>query len=213
MQMPDMDGVMLSSILKKQYKNIPIILLSSIGNESQKNYPGLFSSVLTKPVKPSHLEKTILAQFQSRSAIAEPAVVPQNILSRELALEKPLSILVAEDNLINQKMILKVLEKLGYTAALANNGKEAIQMLDRQFYDLIFMDVQMPEMDGLECTRYIRKNYSRQPTIIAMTANAMVEDREVCLKAGMNNYIAKPVKLETLIAMIRETNFTITVPV
>jgi len=173
----------------------------------------LFSSVLTKPVKPSHLEKTIRSQFQARPAKADPAPAAQHILDKGLALEKPLDILVAEDNLINQKMILKVLEKLGYNAALANNGVEAIRMLDKQYYDLIFMDVQMPEMDGLECTRYIRKHYAKQPVIIAMTANAMVEDREVCLKAGMNNYIAKPVKMELLVSMIKETNFNTVVNV
>jgi len=109
---------------------------------------------------------------------------------------------VAEDNLINQKMILKVLEKLGYSADLANHGKEVIQMLNRQSYDVILMDVQMPEMDGLECTRYIRTHHKAQPTIIAMTANAMVEDREECIRAGMNNYLPKPVKMEALIAML-----------
>jgi len=117
--------------------------------------------------------------------------------------------LVAEDNLINQKMILKVLEKLGYNAALATTGREVIQMLDTEYFDLVLMDVQMPEMDGLEATRYIRENYKRQPVIIAMTANAMVEDREECIRAGMNDYIAKPVKIETLITMLRETDFPV----
>jgi CheY-like chemotaxis protein len=124
-----------------------------------------------------------------------------------------LDILVAEDNTINQKMILKVLEKLGYNAVVANNGREAIQMLDGQFYDLILMDVQMPEMDGLECTRYIRDNYERQPVIIAMTANAMVEDKEECLKAGMNNYIAKPVKIDLLVEMLQQTEFPVKISV
>jgi CheY-like chemotaxis protein len=110
-------------------------------------------------------------------------------------------------------MILKVLEKLGYAASLANNGREVIQMLDKQFYDLVLMDVQMPEMDGLECTRYIRDNYDRQPVIIAMTANAMVEDKEECLKAGMNNYIPKPVKIETLVTMLQETVFPVKITV
>jgi CheY-like chemotaxis protein len=80
-------------------------------------------------------------------------------------------------------------------------------MLDNKYYDLILMDVQMPEMDGLEATRYIREHVNKQPVIIAMTANAMVEDREICLKAGMDNYISKPVKIETLITMLRETEF------
>jgi signal transduction histidine kinase/ligand-binding sensor domain-containing protein/DNA-binding response OmpR family regulator len=213
MQMPDMDGVMLSLLIKKERKDMPIILLSSIGDESLKNFPGLFGAVLTKPVKPLHLEKMILAQFSAKPHESDPEKRKQPILSPNFALDKPLNILVAEDNLINQKMILKVLEKLGYHADLANNGKEVIQMLNKQFYDLVLMDVQMPELDGLECTRYIRANYRQQPTIIAMTANAMVEDREECLRAGMNNYLAKPLKIDALLAMLSEINFQVPVSV
>jgi len=85
-------------------------------------------------------------------------------------------------------------------------------MLNEQYYDIILMDVQMPEMDGLEATRYIRKNFTHQPTIVAMTANAMVEDREECFNAGMDNYISKPVKLEALIAMFKETDYSANSP-
>jgi len=213
MQMPDMDGVMLSLLIKKERQDIPIILLSSIGDESLRNFPGLFGAVLTKPVKPLHLEKMILAQFSTKQHESEPEKRKQHVLNANFALDKPLNILVAEDNLINQKMILKVLEKLGYHADLANNGKEVIQMLNRQFYDLVLMDVQMPELDGLECTRYIRANYKRQPVIIAMTANAMVEDREECLRAGMNNYLAKPLKIDALLTMLSEISFRVPVSV
>jgi CheY-like chemotaxis protein len=184
-----------------------------MGGESQQNHPGLFAAVLTKPVKPLHLEKVILSQFQYADHNGKEQQESYQKLSKEFAFSKPLNILVAEDNLINQKMILKVLEKLGYAASLANNGREVIQMLDKQFYDLVLMDVQMPEMDGLECTRYIRDNYDRQPVIIAMTANAMVEDKEECLKAGMNNYIPKPVKIETLVTMLQETEFPVKITV
>jgi signal transduction histidine kinase/ligand-binding sensor domain-containing protein/DNA-binding response OmpR family regulator len=208
MQMPDMDGIMLSSLIKKQRKDLPIILLSSIGDDSLKKFPELFVSVLTKPVKPLHLEKIILTQFQSGVARPEPKKSAQSLLNADFALKKPLNILVAEDNLINQKMILKVLEKLGYNADLANHGKEVIQKLDSHFYDLIFMDVQMPEMDGLECTRYIRRSYEKQPVIVAMTANAMIEDREECIRAGMNDYLPKPVKIEALLAMLQQINLS-----
>jgi signal transduction histidine kinase/CheY-like chemotaxis protein/ligand-binding sensor domain-containing protein len=207
MQMPEMDGVMLSSLIKRQRKDMPIILLSSVGDESLKNFPGLFGAVLNKPVKPLHLEEMILAQFSAKPRLAEKEKHRESLLNPNFALDKPLNILVAEDNLINQKMIMKVLEKLGYQADLANNGKEVIQMLNQQFYDLVLMDVQMPEMDGLDCTRYIRKNYTRQPVIIAMTANAMVEDREECLRAGMNNYLPKPLKIDALLTMLSEINF------
>jgi len=211
MQMPDMDGIMLSKAIRDKFKTLPIILLSSMGDDAQKHHPELFTAVLTKPVKPLHLERIIIAQFQPSGATQQQVTGAQNSLNTEFAALKPLNILVAEDNAINQKMILKVLEKLGYQAALAVNGVEVIKMLDEQDYDLILMDVQMPEMDGLEATRLIRKQHKRQPVIIAMTANAMVEDREICLKAGMNDYISKPVKIDTLITMLRETDFKIPV--
>ncbi len=212
MQMPDMDGLMLSSLIKKRNGHIPIILLSSVGDESQKKYPGLFTAVLTKPVKPLHLEKIILAQFHHHTSQPEQDRKSMNKLSKDFAVSNPINILVAEDNLINQKMILKVLEKLGYDAALATTGREVIEKLDEKYFDLVLMDVQMPEMDGLEATRYIREHNKRQPVIIAMTANAMIEDREACIKSGMNDYIAKPVKIETLMTMLRETDFPVHTP-
>jgi signal transduction histidine kinase/CheY-like chemotaxis protein/ligand-binding sensor domain-containing protein len=210
MQMPGINGIMLSTAIRAKDKSIPIILLSSIGDESLKKYPALFTAVLTKPVKPLHLEKVIMAQFKPASGIENVTNKPQQTLSKDFAVLKPLKILVAEDNLINQKMILKVLEKLGYQAALAATGAEVIQMLDTTYFDLILMDVQMPEMDGLEATRYIRAHYKRQPVIIAMTANAMVEDREICINAGMDDYISKPVKIDALITMLRDTKFPVT---
>jgi len=213
MQMPGMDGVEFTTLLKQRRPLLPVILLSSMGDESRKKHPGLFVAVLNKPIKPSHLEKVILNQFHFDPEKGQEQQASHQKLNKDFALSKPLDILVAEDNIINQKMILKVLEKLGYNAVVANNGREAIQMLDQQFYDLILMDVQMPEMDGLECTRYIRENNERQPVIIAMTANAMVEDKEECLKAGMNNYIAKPVKIDLLVEMLQQTEFPIKVSV
>jgi len=207
MQMPGMDGVDFATLLKQRRPQLPVILLSSMGDESRKKHPGLFVAVLNKPVKPSHLEKVILNQFQLETERGHEKPESHQKLSKDFASLKPLDILVAEDNTINQKMILKVLEKMGYNAMVANNGREAIHMLDQQFYDLILMDVQMPEMDGLECTRYIRENCERQPVIIAMTANAMVEDKEECLKSGMNNYIAKPVKIDLLVDMLQQTEF------
>lgn len=204
MQMPEMDGVQLSTLIKQKHKALPIILLSSIGDESRKKHPELFSAVLTKPVKQQHLIKVIVNEFQFHVQQFEAHPKPENLLNAGFSAAFPLNIVVAEDNLINQKMILKVLEKLGYKAALAENGVKVIKMLEKQFYDVILMDVQMPEMDGLEATRYIRQQYARQPVIIAMTANAMVEDREACMAAGMDNYISKPVKLETLITMLSE---------
>jgi CheY-like chemotaxis protein len=120
-----------------------------------------------------------------------------------------LRILVVEDNLVNQRLAQTLLQKKGHQVTVAGNGRIAIEKLQECDWqvDVVLMDVQMPEMDGLECTRYIRDNYNRQPVIIAMTANAMIEDREECIKAGMNNYIPKPVKIEILNVMLQETEF------
>jgi len=204
MQMPVMDGAELSTIIKETHKQLPIILLSSIGDETKKKYPELFEAILTKPVKQQHLERVILKALLHQSQQAEQENRPANLLNQDFSETYPLKIMVAEDNLINQKMILKVLDKLGYKPTLAINGREAVEMLNEQPYDLILMDVQMPEMDGLEATRYIRKNCAAQPVIVAMTANAMLEDREECLKAGMDDYISKPLKIEALMAVLQE---------
>jgi CheY-like chemotaxis protein/HPt (histidine-containing phosphotransfer) domain-containing protein len=121
-----------------------------------------------------------------------------------MAERRPLRILLAEDNAINQKVALRTLERLGYRADLAGNGLEAIAALDRQSYYVVLMDMQMPEMDGLTSTRHLRAHLpaERQPWIIAMTANAMQGDRELCLSAGMNDYVSKPVRSEDLVAAL-----------
>jgi CheY-like chemotaxis protein len=119
----------------------------------------------------------------------------------EMAKHHPLRILLAEDILVNQKLALRLLEQMGYRADVASNGIEAVQSVDRQPYDVVLMDVQMPEMDGLEATRQICARWPRgqRPTIIAMTANAMAGDREMCLEAGMDNYVSKPIRKDELI--------------
>jgi CheY-like chemotaxis protein len=121
-----------------------------------------------------------------------------------MASEYPLSILIAEDNLINQKVALQIFNKMGYKPDIALNGLEVLKSIHHKNYDLIMMDVQMPEMDGLEATRIIRSGPGKQPVIVAMTANAMIEDREMCLQAGMDAYLSKPVKLPDLIAVLKE---------
>ena len=120
----------------------------------------------------------------------------------DFAKQYPLRVLVAEDNTVNQKWAAKILSKLGFDAALAANGKIAIEMAGETGYDIILMDVQMPEIDGQEATRIIRQSMEIQPIIIAMTANAMKEDKDDCLAAGMNDFLSKPVKLEELVNML-----------
>ncbi|WP_428331766.1 two-component regulator propeller domain-containing protein [Mucilaginibacter sp.] len=209
MQMPEMDGVQLATAIKMKYPALSIILLSSIGDETKKQYPELFAAVLTKPVKQLHLSNVIVTELMHFAPQAHYSEKPAPVLNKDFAINHPLKILIAEDNLINQKMILRVLDKLGYDPELATNGLEVIALLNNQYYDLILMDVQMPEMDGLEATRYIRQHFSRQPIILAMTANAMTEDKEICLRAGMNGYTAKPIKLDTLLTMLTETHHLI----
>jgi len=106
--------------------------------------------------------------------------------------------LVAEDNLMNQRLIIRILNKLGYQPDLANDGSEALDMLEANKYDLILMDIQMPNLDGLEATRIIRKKYGEHPLIVAMTANALSEDKDNCFNAGMDDYLSKPINIELL---------------
>jgi CheY-like chemotaxis protein len=179
-------------------------MLSSIGDGSKKKYPGLFSAILTKPVKQSQLGKSLQAEFQGKVQVPVPETKPDKLLDVNFAKEHPLNILVAEDNTVNQKLISRMLEKLGYEFELAHNGYETLDKLKANpTFDVIFMDVQMPEMDGFEATRHIRQYAFKQPFIIAMTANAGPDDRDMCISEGMDDYIAKPMKTEALINVLK----------
>ena len=206
MQMPDMDGLQLSQQIKAKHPSLPIILLSSVGDESKKKYPSLFTSVLNKPVKQQQLNREIhkaLSPEIDNTPVENQK--PDQVLTEDFATKYPLRILLADDNPINQKLAVRVLNKLGYQKIeVAQNGLEVMEKFDEQFYDVILMDVQMPEMDGLEATRLIRSKHYHQPIIISMTANAMPEDKEACLKAGMDDYISKPVKLEILVSLLEK---------
>jgi CheY-like chemotaxis protein len=122
-----------------------------------------------------------------------------------MAVELPMQILIAEDNVINQQVIQYILQKLGYTPTIVQNGREAVDTAAANDFDIILMDLQMPDIDGLEATRMIRERTSdHQPVIIALTANAMEGDEEECLMAGMNDYLGKPVKLEEVIDKLQK---------
>jgi signal transduction histidine kinase/CheY-like chemotaxis protein/ligand-binding sensor domain-containing protein len=198
MQMPDMDGVEASKKIKAIHPNIPIVLLSSIGNETQKEHPGLFEYVLTKPVRQQALYNVIEAVLQKQQRV-DGVVQHKNVLSADFATKYPLRMLVAEDNPLNQKLILRVLNKLGYQPHLANDGQQVMDCMQKNVYDIILMDIQMPNMDGLQATRLIRQTYGDKPLILALTANAMNNDKEACFKAGMNGYLSKPLKLKLLV--------------
>ena len=202
MQMPEMDGVELAKKIKLHQKDIPIILLSSVGDEYSKTNPDLFNSILNKPTKQNVLCKQILQALKPNSRMVQEEQKTIEKLPSDFSADYPMNILVAEDNVINQKLIEHILTRLGYKIEIVDNGREAIHALRQSSYDIVLMDVQMPEMDGLEATRSIRKDLSYQPLIIALTANAMQGDMEECLQAGMNDYLSKPVKLEEVTAML-----------
>lgn len=202
MQMPDMDGVQLATLIRTIPGTQPIVLLSSIGNESKKLHPTLFNAVLTKPVKQQVLFDVV--QSELRKDTLQLVEKKKNLLSESFALDYPFRMLIAEDNLMNQKLIIRILNKLGYQPDLANDGEEVMALMSKKYYDIILMDVQMPNIDGLEATRLIRKIYGLKTMIMAMTANALTEDRDNCFKAGMDGYISKPLNVELLIQTLKD---------
>ncbi len=203
MQMPFMDGIRLAQNIHGRYAHIPIILLSSVGDEYKKKQ--LFSAVMTKPIKQQLLYRNILAGLQHQGRFTVDGRQVPSRLPENLSATFPLQILVAEDNEINQQVIHYILQKIGYMATIVANGQEAVDAAEAMTYDIIFMDLQMPDVDGLEATRIIRGNKTlHQPVIIALTANTMEGDEEECLLAGMNDYIGKPVKLEELLGKLRK---------
>jgi signal transduction histidine kinase/DNA-binding response OmpR family regulator len=197
--MPDMDGIQLTRVIKQIQPALPVILLSSIGDERARSHSDLFASVLTKPVKQNLLRRHILDSLRNQDKAVLPDKQVKQLLTNDFSNRYPLRILIVEDNVINQRLTERVLQKLGYEPEIVGNGLEALQALVQKSFDLILMDVQMPEMDGLEATRQVRLRGGDQPVIIAMTANAMQGDQEECLQAGMDDYISKPVKMEILV--------------
>jgi PAS domain S-box-containing protein len=204
MQMPEMDGPQLASALRlvRSSHTMPLVLLTSLGRRERDMAGGQFAACLTKPVKASHLYNTLLEAF---GAGAHQPAAPVTPFDQHMAERLPLRILLAEDNVVNQKVALRTLERLGYRADVAANGLEVLGALRRQPYDVVLMDVQMPELDGLEATRRIVGEWpaEQRPRIIAMTANAMRGDRERCIEAGMDDYMSKPVRVEELVASLQ----------
>jgi signal transduction histidine kinase/DNA-binding response OmpR family regulator len=202
MHMPEMDGVQLAREVykRRRQQTPPLVLFSSVGPRKDiAEDKGLFATLIFKPLKLSQLFDALIGVFDQRSVATLRSPV-KNQLDGDMAKHHPLRILLAEDNAVNQKLALRLLEQMGYRADMVSNGIEAIESLERQIYDVILMDVQMPEMDGLIATRGIRKlTNTTQPHIIAMTANAMEGDREICIEAGMNDYISKPIRVNELV--------------
>ena len=204
MQMPYMDGNELAASIKQLYPHIPVLLLSSAGDELNKSHRHLFHAVLNKPVKQHLLGKTILSAFSELRNNRQEEKTVQEKLPGDFAVRHPMNILIAEDNLINQQVILHILTRLGYEPGMVENGLEAVAQQQEKNYDLILMDMQMPEMDGIDATQRIRSQPVNQPVIIALTANTMQGDEEICLQAGMDDYLSKPLKLEDLVAKLEK---------
>jgi signal transduction histidine kinase/DNA-binding response OmpR family regulator/putative methionine-R-sulfoxide reductase with GAF domain/tetratricopeptide (TPR) repeat protein len=206
MHMPEMDGVALAQEIRKlrDEKSLPLVMLSSVSAREERDRSIPWAAYLTKPIKQSQLFNLMAGIFGDAEAKVEKPAVQAPKFDADMAVTYPLNILLAEDNAFNQKLAIHLLKQMGYRADLAANGLEAIQSVERQRYDVILMDIQMPEMDGLEASRQICQRWTRheRPHLIAMTANAMQGDREMCLQAGMDDYISKPIRPVELAAAL-----------
>ena len=200
MHMPGMDGVQLATRIREAGHTLPLVLFTSLGR--QENVSGLFAASLAKPLHQSQLFDTLVTLLapDGPAKSAAPSA-PKPRIDAGMAERHPLRILLAEDNVVNQKLALRILQQMGYRADVAGNGIEAIECIERQPYDVVLMDVQMPEMDGLEASRRITARWQpgERPRIVAMTANAMQGDREECLAAGMDDYVTKPIRVDALV--------------
>jgi PAS domain S-box-containing protein len=205
MQMPEMDGVTLAGEIRRyrDARALPLVMLTSLGPRGELRGGVEFAASLTKPIKPSQLYDTLMNVLGVALAGVQ-ASAPQAGSVEQLGERVPLRILVAEDNVVNQQVAQLLLKKLGYRADVAADGLEALQALEREPYDVVLMDVQMPTMDGLEATRRIHQRWpqGQRPHVIAATANAMQEEREACLAAGMDDYLSKPIRMEKLAAAL-----------
>jgi signal transduction histidine kinase/DNA-binding response OmpR family regulator len=221
-QMPGKDGASLARSIGADpgLREMPIILLSPLGSHEPISVPECpHIAYTTKPVKPTQLLQAAAAALTTQApepvapVAAEPPVkeAPRDLRS----LGRQLRVLLAEDNVVNQKVACMALERMGVTVDVAANGADAVTATHKAIYDLVLMDIQMPEMDGLDATRAIRgseQGTGRHVPIIAMTARAMTEDRQICIDAGMDDYIAKPVKSEQLLAAVLRNVTPLSVP-
>jgi CheY-like chemotaxis protein/nitrogen-specific signal transduction histidine kinase/HPt (histidine-containing phosphotransfer) domain-containing protein len=198
MVMPDMDGLALAQEIRRHRdgQELPLLLLTSLGRLPQAGSGTEFSAQLAKPIKASQLFNALAGVLARQAPGADSAPSADGERSAPL----PLRILLAEDNAVNQKVAMALLGQLGYRADVVWNGVEALAALERQAYDVVLMDVHMPELDGLDATRRICERWAAdaRPRIIAMTANALPEDREACFAAGMDDYVAKPIRPDQL---------------
>jgi PAS domain S-box-containing protein len=212
MHMPDMDGLVLAEQIRhyRDAQALPLVMFTSLGRREVDMQGVDIAAYMHKPIKLSHLYNALISLFvehpQPHMPQSEPA---ESQFDAGLGQRLPLRILLAEDNTVNQKLALRLLERMGYRADVAANGLEVLEALQRQSYDVILMDVQMPEMDGLEASRAIHEGWAaeQRPRIVAMTANVMQGDREECLAAGMDDYLTKPIQIKALQAALERTGW------
>jgi CheY-like chemotaxis protein len=205
-RMPDLDGLGVAAAIAAAglASPPPVIVLSSAG-QRERAAAGV-TAFMSKPVKPAQL-RDLLVRVLSGGITREAGVAVRDgagpAAGRRTAEAEPLRILLAEDNAVNQKLALRLLERMGYAADVAANGLEALTAIEAHPYDVVLMDVQMPELDGLEASREIRRRWpERALRIVAMTANAMEGDRDECLAAGMDDYVSKPIRPDELAAAL-----------
>jgi CheY-like chemotaxis protein/HPt (histidine-containing phosphotransfer) domain-containing protein len=184
-----------------------LVLAVCLGSRDEEGMAAQFDGLATKPLKEMGLFEALLAASEGgreRTEIGRPA----GAFDGKMGERHPLRILLAEDSQVNQYVMLRMLSRLGYWAEVADNGREAVLALERSEFDVVLMDVMMPDMDGLEATKVIRERFAedRRPTVVAVTAYASQGDRERFLRAGMDGYICKPVKVEELVAALEDVN-------
>jgi len=216
MQMPEMDGLMLAEQIRRSEhcEALPLIMLTSLGRREIDTRGVEFAAFLHKPLKPSQLYNALVAIFaeqEQADLLLGQGELTASPFDGSLSKRLPLRILLAEDNAVNQKLALLLLKRMGYRADVVANGLEVLEALQRQNYNVILMDVQMPEMDGLEASRIIGQEWpsEQRPRIIAMTANAMQGDREECLAAGMDDYLTKPIQVNALQQALERTGLRV----
>jgi CheY-like chemotaxis protein len=180
-------------------QHLPMVLFTSLGYKPAAATQDLFTTVLYKPLKPTQLYETLISVLNGQPR-PQPKKHTAPVIDHTYAQKYPLHILLAEDNLVNQKVAIGILQRMGYHVDVAANGLEVLEALHRQHYDVVLLDVQMPEMDGEEAAQEICRRYppEQRPVLIAMTANALEGDRERYLSLGMDDYISKPIRVEEL---------------
>jgi CheY-like chemotaxis protein len=206
LHLPEVDGLQLARMMKAEAAALPLLLLTAIGvrGDGSRARSAGFSAYLTKPVSPEEFYGVLELVLQGEG---EAQLVTRHTL-KETNTALPYKVLLAEDNPVNRIVAVKMLEKLGCTVVTAENGHYAVLALLEQDFDLVFMDMQMPDMDGLEATRMIRSHNGgvRMPNvpIVALTANAMADDRQRCFDAGMDDFLVKPIQVDALMGALKQ---------